>query len=91
MNLQTPTLDKHFNHWMDCVFGPGWRTTLPEIEREERKRAFFSGFASCFMFTLAAAELPHGPAEAQLDAAQREIKSYFAQMRHVPKAGVHTN
>lgn len=83
--MQTPILDKYFHNWMDSAFGTNWRTTMPENEQTERQRAFFSGFASYYFFSMEAAALTDAQAERRLGAVNEEIKSYFAQMKRVPR------
>lgn len=83
--MNTPILDKAFHDWMAGAFGQHWRTTMAEIEITERQRAFYSGFASYYFFSMGMAALADAEAEKRLHALNEEIKSYFAQMKRVPR------
>lgn len=85
MPLQTPILDAYFTDWMKMVFGQDWATKLPEIEQTERRRAFYSGFASYYSFTMETAARSDADAERMLKQLSDEIRSFFEQMKRVPR------
>lgn len=79
----TPILNKFFDNWARSAFGADYRTKLNEYQLTETERAFMSGFASYYFFSMEAVGLSETDAEKQLAAVNREIKLYFATIKAV--------
>lgn len=81
MSTHTPILDRFFDQWARSAFGPDYRTKLPEIQLVETERAFMSGFASYYFFSMEAVALSDAEAAKKLGAVNEEIKFYFAAIK----------
>lgn len=83
--MNTPILNRFFDGWAKSVFGPDYRTKLSALQLAETERAFMSGFASYYFFTMEAAAGTDDEMLGQLAALEKEIKQYFANIKLMPR------
>lgn len=83
--MDTPILNKFFDNWARSVFGPDYRTKMPAVQLSETEKAFMSGFASYYFFTMEATAMTDAGMVAQLAAVNDEIQRYFAAFKRMPR------
>ena len=80
------TLQQHFDDWAKSAHGSDYRTKLSQLQLQETERAFMSGFASYYFFSLELTKLSDSKAERALAALHQEIQDYFKSLKSMPRS-----